>query len=171
MLHSSEQLFSLVYAELRKLAESRLRNESPGQTLQPTALVHEVYLRLVVPAEGQNWDNSSHFFAAAAQAMRRVLIDHARKKIAEKRGGGFQRIDIQLDDMQMQIDDQRLLNLDQALTELAKEDPIKAKLIELRFFTGLSADQTCNVLQISRATAHRYWKQAQAWLFLRLRDN
>lgn len=166
--HSSENLFSLVYAELRKLAEDRLRHENPGQTLQPTALVHEVYLRLVAPRTAQSWDNTGHFFAAAAQAMRRILIENARKKIAEKRGGGFQRIDIQMEQMEMQIDDHQLIDLDQALTELAEKDPIKARLIELRFFTGLSTEQACNVLQISPATAHRYWKQAQAMLFLRL---
>ena len=166
--NSSEQLFPLVYAELHKLAVSRLKHETPGQTLQPTALVHEVFLRLVAPSEQPNWDNVGHFFGAAANAMRRILIENARKKQSLKRGGDRARVEMPIDDVMVDFDDERLLRLDEALFKLAQEDPIKAKLVELRFFGGLGVDQACEVLKISRATAHRYWNYARAWLFMEI---
>lgn len=165
---SSERLFLKVYAELRKLAEARLRNERSGQSLQPTALVHEVYLRLVAPNSVKNWDNAGHFFAAAAQAMRRILIDNARKRVAAKRTGGQNRVEFQLDQAELPFRDERLLDLDEALEELAQNDPLKARLVELRFFAGLSIEESCHILGISRTSAHRYWKIAQAWLYLKL---
>lgn len=165
---SSEQLFPLVYAELHKLAVARLKHETPGHTLQPTALVHEVFLRLVAPRDQKNWDNVGHFFGAAANAMRRILIENARKKQSLKRGGNHARVEMPIDDAMVDFDDERLIRLDEALIKLAEEDPIKAKLVELRFFGGLGMDEASDVLKISRATAHRYWKYARAWLFLEI---
>lgn len=166
---SADKLFPLVYNELRDLAVARLRHERAGQTLQPTALVHEVFLRLVSPADQQNWQNVGHFFAAAANAMRRILIENARRKNSLKRGGDRARVDVGLEELSIGFDDdERLLQLDQALEKLAAEDPVKAKLVELRFFGGLSIEQACQVLNISRATANRYWSLAKAWLFLQI---
>lgn len=167
-VNSSERLFSLVYGELHKLAEDKLKREKAGQTLQPTALVHEVFLRLVSPDLHQKWDNTGHFFAAAAQAMRRILIENARKKNALKRGGNRQRIDLNVDHSSYSSDDQDLIDLNEALNQLATEDPIKARLVELRFFAGLSMEQTSTILGISRTTAHRHWNYARAWLFMRI---
>lgn len=168
---SSERLFAMVYEELHRLAESRLKNERLGHTLQPTALVHEVYLRLVAPDMQRNWNNTGHFFGAAAQAMRRILIENARKKLAIKRGGGLERVEMSVGDGSVSLDDEQLVELHDALNELAIEDPQKAKLVELRFFGGLSVEQACDVLGISRATAHRYWTFARAWLYLRVADS
>ncbi len=164
---SVDKLFPLVYNELHALAVARLRHERSDHTLQPTALVHEVFLRLVAPQYQQNWDSMGHFFAAAATAMRRILIENARRKNSLKRGGGCDRVDVGLDEL-IVIDDERLLLLDSALEQLAKEDPVKAKLVELRFFGGLDIQQACQVLKISRATANRYWNLAKAWLFLQI---
>ncbi len=168
--NSSNDLFPLVYTELRKLAEARLRRETPGQTLQPTALVHEVFLRLVAPEDQQDWNNLGHFFSAAANAMRRILIDSARKKKSLKRGGGVNRLELEVEELAFAFDDEQLIRLDEALERLAIEDPIKAQVIELRFFGGMSIEQTCEVLKISRSTHHRYWSYARAWLFLQLSD-
>lgn len=165
---SSEKLFPLVYEELHKLAVVRMKHEKPGHTLQPTALVHEVFLRLVAPGEQNNWDNVGHFFGAAANAMRRILIENARKKSSIKRGGDRTRVEMPIDGGMVDFDDDQLIQLDAALVKLAAEDPIKARLIELRFFGGLGMDQASEVLKISRATAHRYWKFARAWLFLEI---
>ncbi len=165
---SSVELFALVYSELYKLAEDRLSRERTGHTLQPTALVHEVFLRLVSPDLQQNWESSGHFFAAAAQAMRRILIENARKRLSLKRGGQWKRIEKDCEDPVAEFDDSQLLDLDEALKQLAAEEPLKAKLVELRFFGGLSMDQVSEVLNISRATAHRHWSFARAWLFLRI---
>jgi RNA polymerase sigma factor (TIGR02999 family) len=170
-LASSNELFQLVYDELHKLAAARLKHERPGQTLQPTALVHEVFLRLVVPNENQMWDNIPHFFSAAASAMRRVLIDNARKKHSLKRGGDHQKIEFSLEEVAVEFGDEHLIRLDEALAKLAEQDPVKAKLIELRFFGGLTVEQSCEALGISRATANRYWNYARAWLFLQVSEN
>ncbi len=167
---SSQRLFEIVYAELYQLACDRMRNERSDHTLQPTALVNEVYLRLVSPNENKNWDSKGHFFGAAARAMRQILIDNARKKLAKKRSAEGQRVDMELDLASSQLDDQTLIRLHEALSELEKIDPPKALLVELRFFGGLSTEQLCEALSISRATAHRHWKQAQAWLFLKISD-
>ena len=168
--NSSNDLLPLVYNELRKLAESKLRHERPGQTLQPTALVHEVFLRLIHSEDQQDWESTSHFFAAAANAMRRILIDNARKRGSQKRGGDLVRVEVEIDEMPIDFDDSHLLRLDEALEKLAKENPIQSQLIELRFFGGLTIEQSCEILKISRATASRYWNHARAWLFLQLTD-
>ena len=169
--NSSNELFPLVYAELRKLAQARLKHETPGQTLQPTALVHEVFLRLVAPDDQQDWENLGHFFAAAAHAMRRILIENARKKNSLKRGGDRNRVEIEVDELALEFDDEQLIRLDDALAKMVIEEPEKAKLIELRFFGGMSVEQSCEVLMISRATFHRHWNSARAWLFLQMSDD
>ena len=168
--HNSERLFALIYDELHRLAEDRLRRERPDHTLQPTALVNEVYLRLVAGDNDKCWDSTGHFFAAAARAMRQILIDNARRKLADKRSTSGKRLDVELDDVTHVLDDHSLVELHDALTELEREDSAKARLVELKFFGGLTMDQVCEVLHISRATAHRHWKQAQAWLFLRISE-
>jgi RNA polymerase sigma factor (TIGR02999 family) len=165
---ASEQLLPLVYDELRKLAAQKLAQEKPGQTLQATALVHEAYLRLVDVGEAPHWDGRRHFFAAAAEAMRRILIDRARRKQTEKHGGGRQRID--LDEVEAVADARStdLLALDEALTRLAAEDPLKAQLVTLRYFAGMSVQEAADALGISRATADRYWAYARTWLYCEL---
>jgi RNA polymerase sigma factor (TIGR02999 family) len=161
-----DELFPLVYQELRQLAAARLSKESPGQTLQTTALVHEAYLRLV-GTEEQSWGSRGHFFAAAAEAMRRILIDNARRKKSLKRGGGHQRIDLDeaatAGDDQMSSDD--LIALDEALEKLSAKDKVSANLIKLRFFAGLTMEQAANTLGIPRRTADRNWAYARAWLY------
>jgi RNA polymerase sigma factor (TIGR02999 family) len=166
--HAADQLLPLVYDELRRLAAEKLASERPGQTLQATALVHEAYVRLVDVDQTQHWDSRRHFFAAAAEAMRRILIDNARRKRTDKHGGARQRID--LDDADVAVDGRSpdLLALDEALTRFAAEDPVKAQLVSLRYFGGLSAEQAGEVLGISRATASRYWSYARTWLYCEL---
>lgn len=161
------QLLPLVYDELRKLAATKLAEERPGQTLQPTALVHEAYLRLVGEADGPLWQNRDHFFGAAAEAMRRILIDSARRKRTAKHGGN--RIREPLDDIVTPEKCDELLALDEALTKLATADPVKARLVELRYFVGLTGEEAAKVLGISPATADRYWAYARAWLQVNLR--
>ena len=158
------QLLPLVYDELRKLAAQRLAQEKPGQTLQATALVHEAYLRLLGGEHDQNWHGRGHFFSAAAEAMRRILVDNARRKLTRKHGGGLLRHD--LDDVQLAAPElgEDLLALDEALELLGKEDPVKAELVKLRHYAGLTVDQAAEALQISPATADRYWAYARAWL-------
>jgi RNA polymerase sigma factor (TIGR02999 family) len=152
----------LVYDELRRLAAARLAREAPGQTLDATALVHEAYLRLVGPADDRRWNDRGHFFAAAAESMRRVLIDSARRKLAQKRGGGLQRQP--LDGVAAPGPDEELLALDEALQKLAAADPLKARLVELRYFAGLTGEQAAAALGISPTTADRHWAYARAWL-------
>ncbi len=167
--HSSHRLFAVVYQELRKLAEDRLRRESSGNTLQPTALVHEVFLRLVSPNLHQQWHNTGHFFSAAAQAMRRILIDNARRKLAIKRGGNRIRINLQMEQQESSdLNDEQLMDLNDALTELGRVDPTKAQLVELKFFAGLSLEEIGEILGISKATAHRHWNHARAWLYMKI---
>ena len=162
--HAAGQLLPLVYEELRKLAAARLAQEDPGNTLNATALVHEAYLRLVGPADGARWDSRGHFFAAAAEAMRRILVDAARRKRTEKHGGHRRRV--ALSDVQdnPEVEDERLLALDAALTRLAAEDPVAARVVELRHFAGLSIEDAAATLGLSRATAYRHWTYARAWL-------
>jgi RNA polymerase sigma factor (TIGR02999 family) len=160
--HAAEQLLPLVYEELRKLAAQKLAQEKPGQTLQATALVHEAYLRLVGPAEPRVYRDRHHFFAVAASAMRRILIDQARRKQAEKHGAGRPRQEL-VDVPATQADDE-LVALNEALEQLAVEDPVKARLVELRYFAGLTSDQAADVLGISPSTADRHWAYARAWL-------
>jgi RNA polymerase sigma factor (TIGR02999 family) len=162
--HAAAQLLPLVYDELRQLAAQRLSQERPGQTLQATALVHEAYLRLVDVEKAQQWNSRGHFFAAAAEAMRRILVDQARRKRRRKHGGDRQRID--LDEAFAAVDAREdLLALDEALTQLAAREPAKAELVKLRYFAGLSLEQAAACLGISLATAKRYWAVARAWLF------
>jgi RNA polymerase sigma factor (TIGR02999 family) len=160
--HAASRLLPLVYDELRKLAAQKLAREKPGQTLDATALVHEAYLRLVGASEPRIYGDRRHFFAAAASAMRRILIDLARRKQTEKRGAGLCRE--QLDDLAAPQADDELLALHEALDQLAAEDLVKARLVELRYFAGLTADQAADVLGISPSTADRHWSYARAWL-------
>jgi RNA polymerase sigma factor (TIGR02999 family) len=166
--HAAEQLLPLVYEELRKLAAEKMAEEKPGQTLQATALVHEAYVRLVDTEKGQQWDSRRHFFAAAAEAMRRILIERARRKRTAKHGG--QRQQVSLDEVEVAADARSddVLALDEALTRLAAEDPVKARLVTLRYFAGLSVQQAAEALGISRATADRYWAYARTWLYCEL---
>lgn len=159
---AAARLLPLVYEELRKLAAHRLAEEHPGQTLQPTALVHEAYLRIVGPEDKPRWQNRGHFFAAAAEAMRRILIDIARRKGTRKHGGDFVREP--LDDIVAPEKCAELLALDEALSKLALQDPVKARLVELRYFAGFTGEEAARVLKISPATADRYWAFARAWL-------
>ncbi|MFB0554733.1 MAG: sigma-70 family RNA polymerase sigma factor [Phycisphaerae bacterium] len=167
---AADQLLPLVYEELHLLAAQKLSHELPGQTLQATALVHEAYIKLV-GSESQNWDNRGHFFKAAAEAMRRILIENARRKKSLKRGGEHQRVDLDGAEASAQSRSDELIALDEALTMLANEDSVKADLVKLRFFAGLNIDQAAKVLGISRATAIRHWSFARAWLFHKLRKD
>jgi RNA polymerase sigma factor (TIGR02999 family) len=168
--HAASQLLPLVYDELRRLAARQLAHEPGGQTLQPTALVHEAYLRLVGESGGPRWDSRGHFFAAAAEAMRRILIDNARRKARPKHGGGWRRVDADLAAPQPELGPEDLLALDEALDRLAKEDAAKAELVKLRCFAGLTMAEVAEALGISLATAERHWTYARAWLFAELMD-
>lgn len=152
---AAAELLPLVYAELRALADARMSAEAPGHTLQPTALVHEAYLRLVGSADARRWDHRGHFFAAAAEAMRRILIDHARRKAADKRGGALARAE--LPDVPAPDRDERLLSLDEALTRLAAEDPVAARVVELRQFAGLGHEDVAATLGITVYVARQKW--------------
>lgn len=167
---AAADLLPLVYDELRKLAAARMAAESPGQTLQPTALVHEAYLRLVGPTENARWENRGHFFAAAAEAMRRILVEGARRKNAVKHGGGRQRLDPDTIAVSGPEQDDDLVAIDAALDRLATVDPVKAELVKLRYFAGLTIEQAANALGISAATAKRYWAYSRAWLFQQVSD-
>ncbi len=162
---AADQLLPLVYDELRKLAAHRLAQERPGQTLEATALVNEAYLRLVGTADDRKWDGRGHFFAAAAEAMRRILVENARRKGREKHGGGRRREYAELDDLRADASPEELLALHEALEEFALHDPLKAKLVELRFFGGLTLEQAATTLGISLSTADRGWRYARAWLY------
>lgn len=165
---ASAELLPHIYDELRRLAAVRLAAEKPGQTLQATALVHEAYMRLVGNGDGAQWHGRAHFFGAAAEAMRRILIESARRKGRHKRGGGWQRLDVSVSELAVSELDVDLLDLDEALTELARHDPPKAELVKLRYFAGMTLEEAAAVLGISSATADRYWKYARAWLAARL---
>jgi RNA polymerase sigma factor (TIGR02999 family) len=161
---AADQLLPLIYDELRKLAAARMASESPDQTLQPTALVHEAYLRLVQQDQPRRWDGRGHFFAAAAEAMRRILVENARRHAAVKRGGGRQRHDVQQVDPADDVGDVNVLALDEALERLATAHPRKAELVKLRYFAGLTHQDASAYLGISTATADRDWAYAKAWL-------
>jgi RNA polymerase sigma factor (TIGR02999 family) len=161
---AADELLPLVYDELRQLAAARLANEPPGQTLQATALVHEAYLRLVGDDPGRAFDSRGHFFAAAAVAMRRILVDRARDRRRQKRGGGHRRVRIDLEAILIEPPGDDLLALDEALKSLAREDPVGAELVGLRAFAGLTLAEAAEVLGIGRRTADRYWAYARAWL-------
>jgi RNA polymerase sigma factor (TIGR02999 family) len=160
---AAAQLLPLVYDELRKLAAARMAQEPAGHTLQPTALVHEAYLRLV-GGEDRGWDSRGHFFAAAAEAMRRIVVETARRKKRLKHGGGRKRVDVELADLPTRLPPEDLLALDAALGRLEQTDPVKARLVTLRYFAGMTIEQAAEALGISRVTAHRYWTFARAWL-------
>jgi len=167
---AAEELLPLVYGELRKLAAAKMAHEAPGQTLQPTALVHEAWLRLTAE-ENVKWDGRAHFFSAAAEAMRRILIERARRKSAEKRGGRWQRIDLDQVDLATDADDDTLLLVNESLDKLAEEDSKAAEIVKLRFFGGLTLEEAGRVLGVTDRTAKRYWAFARAWLYDELRQN
>lgn len=160
---SADQLLPLVYQELRRVAAQKMARETPGQTLQATALVHEAWIR--VGGESQSWESRAHFFGAAAEAMRRILIDRARSKRAELHGGGLERIDIGDVEIVAEAPDDELLAVHDALDKFAAHDPQKAELVKLRYFAGLTIEEAAGVLGISAPTAKRYWSYARAWLF------
>lgn len=161
---AAAELLPLVYEELRKLAAQKLARETPGQTLQATALVHEAWLRLGADAQPE-WRNRAHFFAAAAEAMRRILIDTARRKKAQRHGGNFERVNLDALDLAANMDDGQLLALHEALDQLAEHDAAKAQVVKLRFFTGLTNEQVAQVLGVSEPTVKRHWAYARAWLY------
>ena len=162
--HAASQLLPLVYDELRRLAAQKLVYESPGHTLQPTELVHEAYLRLVCADGMSEWDDRGHFFAAAAEAMRRILVENARRKRSLRRGGGRQREPLEDVYLTRCDDDDDLLAIDEALSKFAEKDQVKAELVKLRYFAGCTMEQAARALGISTATAERYWTYARAWL-------
>jgi RNA polymerase sigma factor (TIGR02999 family) len=168
---ASEQLLVRLYDELRALAAGILSRERPGQTLQPTALVHEAYLRLVSAGGPTQWQNHRHFFAAAARSMRRIVVEHARRKRRPKHGGDLRRVPIHGQELVVHGSDEQVLAVDEALSALAEESPEKARLVELRAFGGLTLEEAAETLGISRATASRHWSYARAWLFDYLRDS
>jgi RNA polymerase sigma factor (TIGR02999 family) len=166
---ATDELLPLVYEELRRLAAQRLAHEKPGQTLQATALVHEAYVRLIGGPTNQHWNGRGHFFAAAAEAMRRILVDQARRKHRVRHGGELRRIDF---DSELQISDEadeNLLALDEALQRLASEEPEAAEVVKLRYFAGLTIEEVASALGISVRTVNRHWAYARAWLFRQLR--
>ena len=163
--HAAEQLLPLIYEELRKLASQKLAQEKPGQTLQATALVHEAYLRLVDTEKDQHWNSRGHFFAAAAEAMRRILIEQARRKQADKHGGGRLRVGLPEDLAAPKAEGDDLIALDEALSKLEGHDPDAARLVKLRYFAGLSHQDAADALGISRGSADRLWALGRAWLF------
>ena len=165
---AAEELLPLLYEELRKLAAHKMANEMPGQTLQPTALVHEAWLRLV-DAPSQQWNSRGHFFGAAAEAMRRILVENARRKRRVKHGGEVQRLDMTTLDVAILSDDGHLLAVDEALEKLAARDPLGAQLIKLRFFAGLPNVEAARLLEIPERTAKRTWAYARAWLYEELK--
>jgi RNA polymerase sigma factor (TIGR02999 family) len=165
---AAEQLLPLVYGELRQLAAQKLAHEAPGQTLQPTALVHEAYLRLVDVEKAQYWTSRAHFFAAAAEAMRRILVENARRKKRLRHGGALQRVELSEDLACAEEPAEDVLAVDEALEQLAARDPSTAKLVKLVYFAGLTMEQAAETLGISTRTAYRDWAYARAWLFRRL---
>jgi RNA polymerase sigma factor (TIGR02999 family) len=160
----AEQLLPLIYQELRRLAAHKLSREAPGQTLQPTALVHEAYLRLVDVDQAQHWDSRGHFFAAAAEAMRRILVDGARRKRADVHGGDRARVELADGDWLSRATPDEIVSLDDSLCRLAKDDAASAEIVKLRLFAGMSVDEAGRSLGISRSAAYRHWTYARAWL-------
>lgn len=167
---AADELLPLVYEELRLLAAQKLSHEPPGQTLQATALVHEAYIRLVGD-EGRNWQNQGHFFAAAAEAMRRILVDKARRKKSQKRGGGRARLDLELAGIQVTLPSDQIIALSDALEVLEQEERDVAQLVKLRYFVGLTLEQAAQALKISERTAYRYWSFARARLHQELTES
>jgi RNA polymerase sigma factor (TIGR02999 family) len=161
---AAEQLLPLVYEELRKLATAKLAQEKPGQTLQATSLVHEAYIRLVDVAKAQHWNSRGHFFGAASEAMRRILVDEARRKQSHKRGGQGRRVPLDAADVGLTAPANELLDIDEALTRLTAEDPEAARLIQLRYFAGLSIEDAAELIGIPRSTAYEHWSYARVRL-------
>jgi RNA polymerase sigma factor (TIGR02999 family) len=166
---AAAELLPLIYDDLRKLARSRMAKLAPGQTLQPTALVHEAYAR-VIGSGDPGWDGRGHFFGAAAQAMRNILVDQARRKGALKRGGGRQRLELQEGDLAIQPPREDILALDEALRQLETEDPRKGQIVNLRYFAGLTAEETAAALDVSVGTIEREWRYIKAWLHTQLAE-
>jgi len=169
--HASEELLELVYAELRRLAKAKMAREAPGQTLQATALVHEAWLRVAGDGESPppQWSSRAHFFGAAAEAMRRILIDRARRRQAQRHGGGQERVDVADVDIAAPVGDDEVLAINEALEKFAAEDAEKAELVKLRYFVGLSIEEAADILGISGRTAKRHWAYAKAWLLHEVR--
>jgi RNA polymerase sigma factor (TIGR02999 family) len=167
---AAAELLPLVYDELRRLAAARLADEPSGNTLQPTALVHEAYLRLVGSPDGDHWNHRGHFYAAAAEAIRRILVEQARRKNRQKHGGGGQRLSLEAAESLVQAPAEDLQALDEALTRLTAHDAIKAEVVKLRFFAGLTMPEVARSLDVSLATAERYWTYARLWLYSELTD-
>lgn len=166
--HAAEKLLPVVYEELRRLAASRMSMQPAGQTLQATALVHEAWLR--ISKENHHWENRQHFFAAAAEAMRRILVDQARRKLRLKRGGPQERVSLDAVDIAIETEPEELLRVHEALEKLAQEDTLKAELIKLRFFVGLGIPEAAEILGVSPTTAKRHWTFARAWLYDELKS-
>jgi RNA polymerase sigma factor (TIGR02999 family) len=162
--HSATALLPLVYDELRRIAAGKMAREMPGQTLQATALVHEAWLRLV-SSEHQTWQNRAHFFGAAAEAMRRILVENARRKHELKRGGKWQRVEWEGLELPVMAPDEQILAIDEALSELARVGPVEAEVVKLRFFAGMEYSEIASLLNLSERTVHRYWAFAKVWLF------
>ncbi|MBM4089896.1 MAG: sigma-70 family RNA polymerase sigma factor [Planctomycetes bacterium] len=168
---AAEELLPLVYGELRRLAAAQMACEKPGQTLQPTALVHEAYLRLVDTEEAQRWNSRGHFYAAAAEAMRRILIEHVRKKACHRHGGALRRVAFEEGALRTALPPDELLMLNDAIDALAGHDAVAAQIVKVRYFAGLSVEQAAEVLGISRSTAYEHWAYARAWLFAAVRGS
>src|SRR5262245_31033728 len=169
--HAAADLLPLVYDELRRLASQWLAQEAPGQTLRPTALVHGAYVRLTGTSGPEaDWDSRRHFFAAAAEAMRRILVEKARRKQRHRHGGGRQRVELEMAESLVQAPSEDLLALDEALTRLTAHDPLKAEVVKLRFFAGLTMPEVAQSLDLSLTTAERYWTYARTWLYAELAD-
>jgi RNA polymerase sigma factor (TIGR02999 family) len=167
--NAAEKLLELVYEELRKLAASKMAQEAPGQTLQPTALVHEAWLRLL-GANQSKFQNRAHFFSAAAEAMRRILIERARRKLTQRHGGGLQRVALEEQDVAAADADRQLLAVDEVLDQLASEHPAQAEVVKLRYFAGMTNEETAQVLGVSVATVKNYWTFARSWIFHEIRN-
>lgn len=165
---AADQLLALVYDELRRLAAYKMSQEAPGQTLQPTALVHEAWLRLVSD-EGRKFENRGHFFAAAAEAMRRILIDRARRRLTHRHGGKHERVTLDESGLVAPAEDEQLLAVDEALEKLAREHPVQAQVVKLRYFAGMTNEETAQLLDLSVSTVKNYWAFARAWLFDEIR--
>ena len=168
--HAAEELLPLVYTELRRLAAAKMARESSGHTLQATALVHEAYLRLITPEQQQHWHNRTHFFGAAAEAMRRILIENARRKKRAKRGGGWERVEWAEAEVAATTPEERLLLIDEYLDELERENPLEAEVVKLHYFTGLTLLEIADVLGIAEVTVRRRHAFAKAWLFNRIEE-
>ena len=167
---AAEKLLDLVYEELRRLAASKMAQEAPGQTIQSTALVHEAWLRLV-GAKNQKFVNRAHFFSAAAEAMRRILIDNARRKLRQRHGGGLERVNLEGQDLAAPVADQQLLAVHEVLDKLAMEHPLQAEVVKLRYFAGMTNEETAQVLGVSVATVKNYWTFARTWIFTEIKKS